>query len=188
MSRLPATGRLRIASAGAHHNVLVFAILLLLWRTGFGNWMLAIGYEEVSRLGKVVISIDDVRRGRPTSKPSHGLLLQDSPLNGHIVPGDTITALNDFALGSNLHQDLWFQYFLEPNTIPASHSTGWCVGAEWFQGSYVILTGGRSLLTTPKPNQAPAAPVIHHTQAALHVFHHRSVRPRISTVALTLYP
>jgi len=63
MSRLPATGRLRIASAGAYHNVLVFAILLLLGRTGFGNWMLAIGYEDVSRLGKVVIGIDDVRRG-----------------------------------------------------------------------------------------------------------------------------
>ena len=61
MSRLPAIGRLRIASAGAYHNVLVFAILLLLGRTGFGNRTLAIGYEDVSRLGKVVISIDDVR-------------------------------------------------------------------------------------------------------------------------------
>lgn len=73
MLRLPATGRLRIASAGAYHNVLVFSILLLLGRTGFGNRMLAIGYEDVSRLGKVVISIDDVRRGRPTLKQSHGL-------------------------------------------------------------------------------------------------------------------
>ena len=61
MSRLPATGRLRIASAGAYHNVLVFVILLLLGWTGFGNRMLAIGYEDVSRLGKIVISIDDVR-------------------------------------------------------------------------------------------------------------------------------
>ena len=114
--------------------------------------------------------------------------LQDSPLNGHIMPGDMITAVNDFAVGSNLHQDLWSQYFLEPNTIPASPSTGWCVGTEWFQGNYVILAGGRSLLTAPKPNQAPAVPAIHRTRTVLLVFHHCSVRLQISIAALTLYP
>lgn len=60
MSRLPATGKLRIASAGAYHNVLIFVIVSLLGRTRFGNRMLAIGYEDISRLGKVVISIDGV--------------------------------------------------------------------------------------------------------------------------------
>jgi len=117
MSRLPATGRLRIASAGAYHNVLIFAIVSLVGRTTFGNRMLAVGYEDVSRLGKVVISIDD-----------------DSPLNGHLIPGETITRLDDFALGSDLHQDLWSRYFLEPDTISASPLTGWCVETEWLQG------------------------------------------------------
>ena len=73
MSRLPATGRLRIASAGAYHNILIFAILSLLGRTTFGNRVLAIGYEDVSRLGKVVISIDSVRQARSTSKQSNKL-------------------------------------------------------------------------------------------------------------------
>lgn len=59
-------GRLRIASAGAYHNLLVFAFLYLIGRTGFGNRLLAIGYEDVSRLGKVVISVDDVRQENPT--------------------------------------------------------------------------------------------------------------------------
>jgi len=37
-------------------------------------------------------------------------------------------------LGSNLHQDLWSQYFLEPDAIPAPPSAGWCVETEWFLG------------------------------------------------------
>lgn len=61
-------GRLRIASAGAYHNVLIFAIVSLLGRTRFGNRMLAIGYEDISRLGKVVISVDDVCQEKPTLK------------------------------------------------------------------------------------------------------------------------
>lgn len=62
MLRLPAMARLRVASAGAYHNILIFVILLLLERTGFGSTMLAIGYEDISHLGKVVISIDSVRQ------------------------------------------------------------------------------------------------------------------------------
>jgi len=79
MSRLPAMGKLRIASAGAHHNILVFAILLLLGWTRFGNRVLAIGYEDVSRSGKVVISIDSVRQARSTSK-------QPDELGIHRIP------------------------------------------------------------------------------------------------------
>jgi len=79
--------------------------------------LLAVGYEDVSRLGKVVISVDS-----------------DSPLNGHIIPGDTILRLNDFTLGSDLRRDLWSQYFLESDTIPAPPSQGWCVETEWFHG------------------------------------------------------
>jgi len=33
--------------------------------------MLVIGYEDVSRLGKVVISIDGVRQARPTLKETN---------------------------------------------------------------------------------------------------------------------
>ena len=51
-----------MASAGAYHNILIFVIVLLLERTGFGSTMLAIGYEDISQLGKVVISIDSVRQ------------------------------------------------------------------------------------------------------------------------------
>ena len=47
--------------------------------------------------------------------------------------------LNDFTLASDLRQDLWSRYFLEPDTIPASPSPGWCLEAEWFQGEYFIL-------------------------------------------------
>jgi hypothetical protein len=80
MSRLPATGRLRIASAGAYHNILIFAIVSLLGRARFGNRLLAIGYEDVSRLGKVVISIDDVCRGKSTLKYSDEARIYRIPL------------------------------------------------------------------------------------------------------------
>lgn len=114
-------------------------IISLLGQIGFGDQMLTIGYEDVSQLGKVVVSIDGVRRGGSTLRQSNVSCLQDSPLNGPIIPGDTITRLNDFTLGSDLHQDLWSQYFLEPNNIPESPSTGWCIEKEWFQGNYAIL-------------------------------------------------
>ena len=79
MSRLPAMGRLRVASAGAYHNILFFATILLLERTRFGNRMLAIGYEDISRLGKVVISIDSVRQAESTSNQS------DQPVTRRIL-------------------------------------------------------------------------------------------------------
>lgn len=136
LSRLRATGRLRIASAGAYHNILIFVIISLLGRTKFGNRALSIGYEDVSRLGKVVISVDDVSRLMSTLKRfDETEISQDSPLNGHILPGDVITRLNDFTLRSDLRQDRWSQYFLEPDTIPSSPVTGWCVETEWFQGN-----------------------------------------------------
>ena len=75
MSRLPAIGRLRIASAGAYHNIFFFVIILLLGQTRFGYRMLAVGYEDVSRLGKVVVSIDSVRRGRPLLDQSDGSVI-----------------------------------------------------------------------------------------------------------------
>lgn len=73
MLRLPAMGRLRIASAGAYHNILIFVIVLLLERTGFGSTMLSIGYEDISQLGKVVISIDSVRQAMSVLKQSDEL-------------------------------------------------------------------------------------------------------------------
>jgi hypothetical protein len=72
LSRLPAAGRLRVASAGAYHNILIFAIISFLGWTRFGNRILAIGYEDVSRLGVVVNSIDSVSRPPPVLKRSYG--------------------------------------------------------------------------------------------------------------------
>lgn len=69
-SRLPATGKLRIASAGSYHNILFFAAISLLGWTKFGNKALAIGYEDISQLGKTVISIDDVGHTRSIPKQS----------------------------------------------------------------------------------------------------------------------
>lgn len=73
MSRLPAIGRLRVASAGAYHNIFIFAIVLLLGQTAIGNRILAIGYEDVSGLGKVAISIDSVRQAKSTLSQSDGI-------------------------------------------------------------------------------------------------------------------
>lgn len=42
--------------------------------------MLAIGYEDISRLGKVVISIDDVRQEKPTLKWSDEARIYRIPL------------------------------------------------------------------------------------------------------------
>lgn len=96
--------------------------------------------------------------------------------------------LNDFALGSDLHQDLWSQYFLEPNTIPESPSAGWCVETEWFQGNYIIPARDCDPLTPPKVTQALAVLVTHHTRMTSPVFQRRSARIQKLTVVSTLYP
>lgn len=108
-------------------------------------------------------------------------------MNGHLVPGDVITKLDDFNLGSDVYQDSWSQYFLEPDKIPAPPSTGWCVDTEWLQGNF-SLTTRRYLLTTFKVNKATAVLVMHRIQSVLPVFRRSFIQRRKWTAALTLYP
>ena len=99
-----------------------------------------------------------------------------------------ITRLNDFTLGSDLHQDLWSQYFLEPEAISASPSIGWCIETDWLQGNFLVLAGSRPLLTALKANQATAVLVTQPIQLALPVFRHSSGPAQPWVVASTPYP
>jgi hypothetical protein len=64
LQRLRPIGRLRIISAGAFHNLFAWGILFLLGWTGIASTLLSVGYQNSSKQGVVVISIDDVRVNR----------------------------------------------------------------------------------------------------------------------------
>lgn len=61
LQRLQPTGRLRIISAGAFHNLFAWTSLYLLGWIGIGPVILSAGYRDISQYGRLVVSLDDVR-------------------------------------------------------------------------------------------------------------------------------
>jgi S2P endopeptidase len=62
MKSLPAHARLRIISAGAWHNMVLYALVYILGWSGVGSILLLLaGYRDVRAIGKVVLSVDEVR-------------------------------------------------------------------------------------------------------------------------------
>ncbi|RXK37883.1 hypothetical protein M231_04882 [Tremella mesenterica] len=93
--------KMRLAAAGAGHNLVCWIILWSITVSGMGSMF----WYDRSAEGRVV---QNVRPG--------------SPLAGHLKPGDIITHLDDSVLGGGL--DIWTDY-LSGDEV-GDQSRGWC--------------------------------------------------------------
>ncbi|KAF9509756.1 hypothetical protein BS47DRAFT_1348802 [Hydnum rufescens UP504] len=114
MKDLPPWPRIRIASGGAWHNIVFWA---LLWFASFsgmtagtGRVVSWLGWKYVGDIGRVVLSID-----------------KNSPLRQHMPIGTLIMTLDDTKMISPV---AWSDYLLHPE--PPT-SAGWCVSRSWLR-------------------------------------------------------
>lgn len=107
--------RLRIATAGALHNIGLWLVItcFILRIDGSPFWNI-LGWQDVSRQGVVVRSVD-----------------RESPLYLHLPPSSIITRLDDFSLSENY--TLW-KIYLTSMYGETSDDLGWCVPKDWYQG------------------------------------------------------
>ncbi|KAJ7198766.1 hypothetical protein GGX14DRAFT_699937 [Mycena pura] len=97
--------RSQIIAAGPFHNLVFWALLLLVDHLGTGDLLMRLLYRDISDLGRVVMHTDR----------------QDSDLREYLPLGSLITKLDDMSLGSPV--DRWTPYL----TSPPGFSSGWCV-------------------------------------------------------------
>ncbi|KAJ4001428.1 peptidase family M50-domain-containing protein [Lentinula boryana] len=121
MSSLDVFSRARIIAAGPWHNLVLWILLVSLGKTavlverttGVGTMLVNLGWEDLSKEGRMVVGIDD-----------------DSPLNAVLRAGSMITALDDISLASE--EDRWSQYLMPQIPIDVPWY-GWCVSQELFR-------------------------------------------------------
>ncbi|CAE6477806.1 unnamed protein product [Rhizoctonia solani] len=134
--RLPPVPRMKIAAAGAYHNLVLWIVIGLfgwlgiseLMSQGWTGWGTPLGpYRPVDDLGVAIRSIE-----------------QDSDLSYHLFPGDIITRIEDTVL-SRAHLlaqrrtplRLWHDLLLHHHhnvTIDDLPDMGWCVDKRWYEG------------------------------------------------------
>jgi len=111
--------RIRIATAGALHNIgLWFVVTYLILRIDGSTFWDMLGWQDVSRQGVVVRGVDWV-----------------SPLYLHLPPSSIITRLDEFRLGED--NALWRTY-LTSSYGETSGDLGWCVPKDWYEGELAI--------------------------------------------------
>ncbi|CUA72137.1 hypothetical protein RSOLAG22IIIB_00799 [Rhizoctonia solani] len=134
--RLAPVPRMRIAAAGAYHNLVLWVVIGMLgWlgisefmSQGWTGWGTPLGlYRPVDDLGVVIRSIE-----------------QDSDLSYHLFPGDIITRIEDTVLAQahlltqrRTPLRLWHDLLLHHHhnvTIDDLPDMGWCVDKQWYQG------------------------------------------------------
>ncbi|KAF8682202.1 Peptidase family M50 [Rhizoctonia solani] len=134
--KLSPVPRMRIATAGAYHNIVLWLIIAILgWsdinnimNQGWTGWGTPLGpYRSVDDLGVAIRSIE-----------------QESDLSYHLFPGDIITRIEDTIL-SRAHLlkerrtplQLWHDLLLHHHhnvTIDDLPDMGWCVDKKWYEG------------------------------------------------------
>ncbi|KAI0946862.1 hypothetical protein AcW1_010198 [Taiwanofungus camphoratus] len=115
---LPPPARLRVVSAGALHNLLLYLLLALLASAGApGALWRAAGYTDTRAWGRVIARV-----------------AQDSPLRAHLPPGAVVTRLDDTSLATGGGTaDVWTSYLSSaPESSLQDHALGWCVDRAWF--------------------------------------------------------
>ncbi|KAH6904301.1 hypothetical protein BKA70DRAFT_1109670 [Coprinopsis sp. MPI-PUGE-AT-0042] len=107
LASLQPSAKARIIAAGPFHNLVTWGFLTAARMTGIGGWVRSVGYMDVSRTGRGVVSVET-----------------DSPLYGYLKPDESVvTALDDEPL--NVEHDTWSQYLLKSQ--PETGKKGWCV-------------------------------------------------------------
>jgi len=94
-----------IVSAGPFHNLVFWALLLLLMKTNLDRFFWQFAYQDVAHLGRIVIHVK-----------------QDSILSGYLQPGTLITHIDDTPLASADISN--YGWTLPPHD---KEPEGWCV-------------------------------------------------------------
>ncbi|KAG2004629.1 hypothetical protein CC2G_003164 [Coprinopsis cinerea AmutBmut pab1-1] len=110
MNTLNSLAKARVIAAGPFHNLISWAVVVLLRVSGLEEWGVGFWYQDVGDVGRGVLRVEPY-----------------SPLVGHLVAGETVlTKLDDFTLGGN-DDDLWAKFLLSKSEKPKE---GWCVHRE----------------------------------------------------------
>ncbi|KAI6032624.1 hypothetical protein F5J12DRAFT_795509 [Pisolithus orientalis] len=110
LERLRAVDRLQVAAAGCFHNLAFWCLLYLVTWTEISTFLSEFLFEDVSRLGKVVVGVHP-----------------GSPLQSYIPSGAIVTMLDDTMLSvteSAPTSDPWDEFLLSPSTPVVTR--GWC--------------------------------------------------------------
>ncbi|TFY64832.1 hypothetical protein EVJ58_g2350 [Rhodofomes roseus] len=119
---LPAPARLRVASSGAFHNIVLYLIFSGITHAHIDRAFLgALGYRDVSAWGRVVSHVQP-----------------GSPLEGYLPLGSIVTKIDDDLLSSVTDDhDAWTALLSQPDVRKATEESedgwlGWCVDRRWF--------------------------------------------------------
>ncbi|KAH9914419.1 uncharacterized protein B0H18DRAFT_1045731 [Fomitopsis serialis] len=119
LCELTAPARLRVASSGAFHNVVLYLIFSGLTRAHVDRALLSVmGYRDVGAWGRVVSHIQP-----------------GSPLEGYLPVGAIVTKIDDDLLsGVPADSDAWTTLLSRPDAGDDSEEgwLGWCVDRRWF--------------------------------------------------------
>ncbi|KAF8602739.1 hypothetical protein BDV93DRAFT_557216 [Ceratobasidium sp. AG-I] len=133
--RLSSLSRMRIATAGAYHNIVLWLLIAFLGWSGLGQF-LSQGWTGWGTPFGLYKTIDDV-----------GVSIKsvefDSDLSQYLYPGDIITRIEDTVLAQAqlLSQrrtplQLWHDLLLHHHhnvTIEDLPDMGWCVDKKWYE-------------------------------------------------------
>ncbi|KAH9830175.1 uncharacterized protein C8Q71DRAFT_843079 [Rhodofomes roseus] len=119
---LPVPARLRVASSGAFHNIVLYLIFSGITHAHIDRAFLgALGYRDVSAWGRVVSHVQP-----------------GSPLEGYLPLGSIVTKIDDDLLSSVTdNHDAWTALLSQPDVRKATEESedgwlGWCVDRRWF--------------------------------------------------------
>ncbi|KAF8880492.1 hypothetical protein BD779DRAFT_1473793 [Infundibulicybe gibba] len=92
VAALPPLSRLRIAAAGAHHNLIAYAFLALFAASPLPLWLRNVAFTDISHLGRLVVHVHS-----------------DSPLYSHLPSTSLITTVDDTPANR------WTEYLTSPD-------------------------------------------------------------------------
>ncbi|KZT64798.1 hypothetical protein DAEQUDRAFT_769369 [Daedalea quercina L-15889] len=134
LRELPAPARLRIASSGAFHNLVLYLLFSALARAPIP------GYRDVSAWGRVVARVQP-----------------GSPLEGHLPVGAIVTKIDDDflsapAAAADADADAWTVLLSRADAgknAGGEGALGWCVDRRWFvdQPAVCCMPGANASLT-----------------------------------------
>ncbi|EJT96560.1 hypothetical protein DACRYDRAFT_120048 [Dacryopinax primogenitus] len=159
------SANLRLASAGALHNIFLWIAFYALAHSGLGRLATPIGWTDVSSLGKVVLGFNEA-----------------TSLDGYMPRGSLVVQLDDTPLGQSARNagqgDPWETFLL--SKAPQELRRGWCLDSSEFVGSPTACCSEPSTaeLTCFVPMSAPPSEYQGHCLSPLSLFNRNNTTPR----------
>ncbi|KZO94428.1 hypothetical protein CALVIDRAFT_539169 [Calocera viscosa TUFC12733] len=159
------TSQLRLASAGALHNVFLWLAFYAIAHSGLGRLATPIGWTDVSSLGKVVLGYNEA-----------------TTLDDYMPRGSLVTHLDDTPLGLSTQNktkgDPWETFLL--SKAPQEQRRGWCIDSSEFVSSSTACCSEPS---TPElacfvPMSASPSEYQGHCLSPLSLFNRNNTTPR----------